>query len=285
MPYIQHFLGNTWYTKRGRRSARAPLVTLHGGPGSGHASMKPYSSLSDSRQVYLYDQLGCGNSAPTAKKRWTVKTFVTELDHLLEAWGIQSFHLLGTSWGGTLALEYHLVRRPPGLLSLTLQSPMVRALDWQRDATRLLKALPAATRKVIRYCHEIGATDSKVYKDAMFEFYSRHVLRDKKALRAQPPRSEGGQNIYQHMWGPSEFQVSGTLKDYDRTAALPSVSVPTLFVCGEFDEATPRTTARYAAKVPGAELEVISNASHIITKEKPATLNRIVGRFLEQHDI
>jgi proline iminopeptidase len=284
MPYIEHALGRTWYTVRGSRAKNIPLIALHGGPGSGHSSMLPYLDLSHSRQVILYDQLGCGRSGLTDKKRWTVATFVRELDLLLKAWGITEFHLLGTSWGGTLALEYHLRKHPGGLKTLTLQSPMVSALDWQRDANKLLKALPDKTRKVIRYCHEIGATDSRVYAQAMFEFYSRHVLRNKLELRKKNPRSKGGQQIYEHMWGPSEFQVTGTLKNFDRTRELSSVNVPTLFVCGEYDESTPRSARKYQSRIKNARLEVVKNASHVIAKERPAVLKRIVGRFLEQND-
>ena len=284
MPYVEHPLGLTWYTKRGSRAKNIPVVVLHGGPGSGHAGMKSYLALAQSRQVYLYDQLGCGRSGVTDKAKWTVTTFVDELALLLKAWDIDRFHLLGTSWGGTLALEYYLRSRDPRLLSLTLQSPMVSSPDWQRDSNRLVRALPEKTRKVIRYCHEIGATDSQVYRDAMFEFYSRHVLRNKKELRKKSPRSENGQNIYNYMWGPSEFQVTGTLKNFDRTKDLAKVGVPTLFVCGEYDESTPQTLRKYQAKVKGARLEVIKNASHAIGKEKPAELNRIVSRFLHQHD-
>ena len=284
MPYITHPLGQTWYSKRGSRSKNIPLIALHGGPGSGHSGMTPYLDLSHSRQVLIYDQIGCGRSSVTDKSRWTVTTFVRELDFLLKAWDITEFHLLGTSWGGTLALEYYLKRRHPGLTTLTLQSPMVSALDWQRDANRLLKALPAPTRKVIRYCHEIKATDSRVYQEAMAEFYSRHVLRNKTELKKKRPRSEGGQKIYQHMWGPSEFQVTGTLKTFDRTKRLSDVDVPTLFVCGEYDESTPRSARKYQTKIKGARLEVIKNASQVITREKPATLNRIVGKFLSEHD-
>ncbi len=96
MPYVKHPLGQTWYAKRGSRAKNIPLIALHGGPGSGHSGMKPYLDLSHSRQVFIYDQIGCGRSSVTDKKKWTVATFVKELDFLLKTWGITKFHLLGT---------------------------------------------------------------------------------------------------------------------------------------------------------------------------------------------
>ena len=46
-------------------------------------------------------------------------------------------------------------------------------------------------------------------------------------------------NLYGYMWGPSEFTISGTLKDYNGTSFLPMIKVPTLFTVGEFDEINP----------------------------------------------
>ena len=249
MPYIEHPLGKTWYIKRGVRKRNIPLIALHGGPGSAHHAMQAYLKLSHSRQVFLYDQIGCGRSSLSGKKHWTIATFVRELDYLLKAWDITRYHLLGASWGATLALEHCLRKHRPGLVSLTLQSPLIKTADWQRDANRLLRALPARARKIIRYCHEIGATDSQVYKDAMLIFYARHVLRNKTELRKNPPKNDNGNKIYQYMWGPSEFQATGTLRNLDRAKDLHKLRIPTLFVCGEHDEATPRTQRKYLAQV------------------------------------
>ncbi len=58
------------------------------------------------------------------------------------------------------------------------------------------------------------------------------------------------EQVYGTMWGPSEFNVLGNLKDFDCVSQLPSVSCPTLFLCGEFDECTPETTRDYASMVP-----------------------------------
>ena len=284
MPYVEHPLGRTWYTKSGFRGKQIPLIALHGGPGSTHRGMLAYLNLSHSREVFIYDQLGCGRSGVTEKKKWTVAAFVRELDHLLKAWNVNQYHLLGTSWGGTLALEHYFSKPRAGLVSLVLQSPLVSAGDWQRDANRLVRGLPEKTRKVIRYCHEIDATDSQVYKDAVMTFNLRHVLRNKTELKKKQPKNVNGEKIYQYMWGPSEFQATGTLKHFDRVKELGKIQIPTLFICGEYDESTPQTLRRYKAKIKHARLEIIPNASHMISKEKPAAVNRVVGRFLAQND-
>ena len=283
MPYIEHRYGKTYYQFRGRATSRGvPMVCLHGGPGGHSRFMTELFKLSDERQVFLYDQVGGGRSSATSKRHWSIATFVDELTILIDAWKLDRFHLFGASWGTTLALEY-LLKRKTGIHSLIFQSPMFSARDWQEDANHLIRKLPAATRKVIDYCHEIGATDSKVYQEAMELYYARHVCRNKsRAKRSREIKNPNGNRIYQYMWGASEFSATGTLKDYDRTDQLSHIRHPTLFVCGHHDEARPSTARRYARAMPNARLAVIPDASHAILSERPARLVRELRHFLDQ---
>ncbi|MBO6555821.1 MAG: proline iminopeptidase-family hydrolase [Pseudomonadales bacterium] len=281
MPYVEHLYGRTWYRKRGSaRSNKLPIICLHGGPGGHSTFMEGLFELADERQVFLYDQVGGGKSSATGKRQWTVPTFVRELEILRETWGIDRFHLFGASWGTTLALEYYL-KHANRVESLLFQSPMFSAKDWQDDANRLIKKLPATERKVIHYCHEIGATDSKVYRDAMKRYYAKHVCRNpKRAKLAATVKNAHGNEVYEYMWGVSEFSSTGTLKDYDRTKSLKTIKVPTLLVCGQYDEATPKTARRYSAQIPDSRFVEIKGASHAILSEKPAQLIKVVRSFL-----
>jgi len=283
MPFIEHRYGKTYYQYRGRRtSGGLPLVCLHGGPGGHSRFMTDLFKLSDERQVFIYDQVGGGRSSATSKRQWTLATFVNELRILVDAWQLDHFHLFGWSWGTTLALEYYL-KRKTGIESLVFQSPLFSARDWQDDANRLIRKLPAPTRKVINYCHEIDATDSRVYQEAMNLYYARHVCRNKvRAKRHREFKNPNGNQVYQHMWGASEFSSTGTLKNYDRAGILPRVDVPSLFVCGQHDEARPSTTRRYVRAMSDARLVVIPEASHAILAEKPARLIKQIRQFLSQ---
>ena len=282
MPYIEHQYGRTFYQRRGSiRAGGLPLVALHGGPGGHSRFMTDLFSLADERQVYIYDQVGGGRSSRTNKRLWKMTTFVRELDYLVKSWGLERFHLFGASWGTTLALEYYLRHRRK-IASLLFQSPMFSASDWQRDADRLVRSLPGRERKVIRYCHEIGATDAQVYQDAMKLYYSRHVCRNRsRARQAAEVRNPHGNAVYEFMWGTSEFNATGTLKNYDRTSELGSIRVPALLVCGQHDEARPATVRRYAAKIDRASFVEIPGTSHAILAEKPKRLVSTLRRFLK----
>ena len=281
MPYIEHALGRTHYTVRGHRSDRPAIVWLHGGPGGMHNPKSRLFDLAEGRQVYAYTQIGSGRSGDLSARRRNISTFVKELRALTEAWQLDRFHLMGGSWGATLALEYYLKHPRQNIKSLVLQSPMLSAHDWQRDANRLIKQLSKEDQKVIRYCHDIGATDSAVYQTVMRRYYRRHVLRDDKKLDAMLQRKNPrGGAIYQHMWGPSEFVATGTLRNHDRTNDFGRVHVPTLIVCGEHDEATPATGRRYAKAFPKGRFDMIPDASHAIWEEKPEQLSRKISAFL-----
>ena len=282
MAKIKHSLGTTYFEKKGKKN-KTPIVCLHGGPGGTSKGQRPMLELSDERQVYIYDQIGGGKSSEITKSKWKIETFVKELDTLVKEWGLTEFYLMGGSWGTTLALEYYLRKKGKGIKGLIFQSPMFSAKDWQDDANELISKLPKQTRKVISFCHQIGATDSKVYKDAIIEYYSRHVYRNKKNLiqRTATNTNPHGEIIYMHMWGPSEFMATGTLKNYNRLPDLGKIKVPTLFICGHYDEATPKTARKYVKKIKGSKLEVIKGASHAILSEKPKEMLKVLRKFLD----
>lgn len=281
MAFIEHKLGKTHYTRKGRNQ-KTPIIWLHGGPGGTHKPDGEVFQLAQDRLVYCYTQIGGGRSSATDKQHWTIKTFVAELSLLIDAWGLDEFHLMGGSWGTTLALEYYLRRRGKGVKSLVFQSPLFSSQDWKADAQRLIKALPADTRHVINTCHEIGATDAQVYQQAMKVYYLAHVIRSRKKLDEMFARQNpNGNLVYEYMWGPSEFEPTGTLKSYDRVSELSRIKVPSMVICGEYDEATPDTGVKYANKIAGCTFSEIKGASHSIWTEKPARIRGVINDFLE----
>ena len=282
MPFIQHKFGKTHYTKKGNGN-KTPIIWLHGGPGGTHDPKSSVFNLADQRKVYCYTQIGSGKSSPTSKKYWTIKTFVEELDLLIKAWGLTEFHLMGGSWGTTLALEYYLRKKGKGVKSIVFQSPMFSAKDWHNDAKKLIQKMSAKDQKIIRYCHEIEATDSKVYKKAMMNYYLKHVLRNKKELlKAFSKPNPTGNQIYEYMWGASEFEPTGTLKTYNQVHQLKKIKIPCLIICGEHDEATPETGIKYANLIEHASFSIIKGASHAIFKEKPQVITKVINQFLAE---
>ena len=155
--YVEwHRAGSTWYEVAGEGDG-TPLLCLHGGPGSTHHYFAPLLELADERPVILYDQLGCGGSAAAAAEtEWSLALFLEELDALRRVLSLERVHLLGTSWGGMLALEHALVRQE-SLASLILSSSLASADEWASEVKRLYDAIElddaAASEKELEARH------------------------------------------------------------------------------------------------------------------------------------
>src|SRR4051812_16052557 len=117
--------------------SRPPVVFLHGGPGGTHSAYLDALPLADERAVILYDQLDSGRSdRPNNPANWTVARFTDEVSAVGRGLGVRRWHVVGHSWGGTIALEYG-ARRRPELAGLVLASPLISTRSWIADANAL----------------------------------------------------------------------------------------------------------------------------------------------------
>jgi 3-oxoadipate enol-lactonase len=67
----------------------------------------------------------------------------------------------------------------------------------------------------------------------------------------------------------------------DLTGDLPSIAAPTLVLAAEHDPATPPEHGRRIAElIPGARFELISNAAHLASVERPDLTTMTILRFL-----
>ncbi|HET9985572.1 MAG TPA: proline iminopeptidase-family hydrolase [Longimicrobiales bacterium] len=281
--YIHVPGGRIWYARMGDGPG-TPLVVIHGGPGSASYGLKVWGALGDERPVIRYDQLGAGKADhPTDTTLFTVARAVRELQALRDSLGLSEVHLYGRSWGA-MVVEAYMGTHPAGVRSVILSSPLVTTAQWERDADSLVRTLPDSMQRAIARHEAAGTTNSAEYRAAMAAYYARYV-------RRLPPRSPadadsaahpGGDLVYSYMWGPSEFAATGTLKHFDGTAWLREIRVPTLFLAGEHDEATPASTARFARLVPGAEFRVIPGSGHATENDNPDALLATVRDFLHR---
>src|SRR5437870_5231538 len=123
----------TWYRIVGDpRAGATPLVVLHGGPGSTHNYFAPLERLAGERPIVLYDQIGCGNSDRPTDIEWNVEVFRDEVAAVREQLGLDRIHLLGTSWGGMLALE-HVLSGEQGIVSMILSSTLANLALWNDE--------------------------------------------------------------------------------------------------------------------------------------------------------
>jgi proline-specific peptidase len=277
IPFRGH---ETWYRSIGDGPG-IPLVCLHGGPGSTHVGLTMLDPLADERRVVLYDQLGSGNSSkPSDPALWTVELFVSELANVRNALGLERVHVLGHSWGGMLAQEYAL-RQPRGLVSLVLSSTLSSSAVWREESLRLRADLAPEVRESLDAHEAAGTTGDPEYEQAMLEFLRRHLCR----LDPWPPIVEEilrstNLEVYNTMWGPSEANPTGILADWDVTPRLGEIHVPTLVLCGRYDEATPSQAETIATALPDAERVIFEESAHLAPLEEPDRYLATVRAFL-----
>lgn len=280
----------TWYRVTGDLGGgRAPLVAVHGGPGSTHDYLLRLAELAaDGRPVVHYDQLGNGGSTHLPAERpdfWTVDLFLDELDNLLAHLGItDGYVLFGQSWGGMLSAA-HAARRPAGLRGLVIANSPASMPVWRQEMAVLRAALPPQAQAELLRHEEGGTTDSPAYFEAAMAFYDRHVCRTKpwpREVAATMMEIYNDPTVYFTMNGPNEFHVVGTLRDFTVEPLLPAIAVPTLVVSGEHDEATPATVRPYAELIPDARWEVVPDSSHMPHVEAPEAFDTVLRKFLAE---
>src|SRR5262249_36956487 len=91
-----------------------------------------------------------------------------------------------------------------------------------------------------------------------------------------------GRDVYHFMWGPSEFNATGPLKDFDRTSRLNQIRVPVLFTAGRYDECTPSAAQSYQSRVPNSKLVIFERSAHMTMLEERNDYVNEVRKFLRE---
>lgn len=273
--------GKIWYEVVGE-GPNPPILLLHGGPGSASFGFDPLRDLDYDGPIIFWDQLGCGRSDSISDSTlMTIENFVDQTERLRRYLDLEEFVLYGHSWGTMLGIDYYL-KYPNDVKAIIFSSPLFSTASWIADADSLIASMPDSIQQSIRFYESIGEYDNPEYKAATELYYDQFVTRKPKPNvdRSQMKLSDGS-NVYGYMWGPSEFTSIGTLRDFDRMEELNSIAVPTLLVCGEFDEASPRTVQGYSQMIPDSRFEVIPDAAHSTLNDNPQEMLKVIGDFLE----
>ena len=128
--------GLTLAWRRLGQPANRSWLALHGGPGSGASPGLWQGFDLHNTQVLAPDQRGSGRSRPAGSLRGQrIGTLIDDLERLRQANGLASWHVLGGSWGATLALSYA-ARHPAAVESLVLRGSFRGS---RREVIRLLR--------------------------------------------------------------------------------------------------------------------------------------------------
>jgi pimeloyl-ACP methyl ester carboxylesterase len=239
-----------------------PLVLLHGGWSDHRAWRWQLDGLSGELSVYAWDTPGCGGSDdPSAG--WRMADYADCLAAWLEAAGIERPHVLGLSWGGTLALE--LYRRHPHVPASHVLAGAYAGWAGSLPPEEVSARLERVERELERPPEEWAAG----YLPGFFGEGPPQELADEIVAMICDLHPAGTRTMLEAM-------AEADLRD-----VLPQVRVPTLLLHGERDARSPLAVARALHEaIPGSQLVVLPGLGHLANAEAPEAFNGAVRDFL-----
>ena len=281
------------WTKRIGNNPRIKVLLLHGGPGATHEYFEAADSYFPAASVeyYYYDQLGSAFSdQPKDPSLWDLPRFVDEVEQVRTALGLDkdNFFLLGQSWGGMLAIEYAL-KHQQHLKGLIISNMMASIPAYNDYANTVL--MPAMDQKALA---EIKALEAKKefenprYMELLIpNFYVTHFLRMPPEQWPEPVSrsfTRLNRQIYVKMQGPSEMGAAGDLVNWDRTADLKNITVPTLVIGARHDTMDPKHMEMMSKSVARGRYLFCANGSHLAMYDDQPTYFNGITSFLKDVD-
>ncbi len=242
-----------------------PLVLLHGGMDDSRSWRRQFDGLADEFTVLAWDAPGCGRSSDVPES-WRISHFAEALAGWLDAIRIERPHILGLSWGSSVALEFY--RRhssvPASLILASAYAGWAGSLPPDEVATRLQSVLLAADNPRETLLQGLpGLLGPAVPQESIDELVD--IWMDSAGSH-----HPGGYRAAAH-----------SMAEADLRNVLPEIRVPTLLLYGELDQRAPLTVAESLhAAIPGAELVVIPGAGHMTNIEAPEEFNGHVRQFI-----
>lgn len=279
------------WTRRVGNNPRLKLLLLHGGPAATHEYFEAFDSFlpAEGVEYYYYDQLGSAYSdQPQDDTLWTIPRFVDEVEQVRVALGLDrsNFCLLGHSWGGMLAIEYALAH-PDHLKCLIISNMMDSIPAYNAYARRvLMPAMDPAQLAEVQQLEASGRTSEPRYMQLLVPMhYEQHFLRRPAASWPDPVNrafAHLNQHVYTLMQGPSELGASGRLVDWDRSADLHRIAVPTLVIGARYDTMDPAWMQAMARRLPRGEYLYLPQGSHMAMYDDQDAYFAGLLRFLHQ---
>jgi pimeloyl-ACP methyl ester carboxylesterase len=243
------------------------LVLLHGGMEDSRSWSRQVSDLSTDHTVFAWDAPGCGQSGDVPET-WRMPDFATALADWLGATGAERPHLLGLSWGSSIALEfYHRYPNIPSSLILASAYAGWAGSLPPRDVSERhagIMAVADATRDDLLRAWP-GVVSRAASKELVEEILN--IAADNTGLR-----HPGGYRAMAH-----------SMAEADLRHILPNIRVPTLLLYGELDERSPLHVAEEMHRtIPKAQLSVIPGVGHLCNAEAPDAFNTHVRDFIRR---
>ena len=278
------------WTKRIGNHPTMKVLLLHGGPGATHEYLEAFDSYFPTAGIeyYYYDQLGSYYSdQPNEPELVELERFVEEVEQVRRTLGLneQNFYLYGQSWGGLLGIEYALKYQQhlKGLIISNMMASIPQYVEYAEKV--LMPGMDTSALAEIKHYEEVREYENPRYMELLYaHHYIYHVLRMPVEEWPEPvTRSFKHLNpsIYVPMQGPSELGASGKLINWDRTADLAKIEVPTLVIGAQYDTMDPKHMEWIATAVQHGRYLYCPNGSHLALYDDQEIYFRGLIQFIQ----
>jgi len=191
-----------------------------------------------------------------------------DLERVIGAFAVNKAHVVGTSMGGRIALEFY-AHYPHRFATLTLAGVHTRFKSFSEADQR--KFVESRSKPLV----EDGMEPAQLAPLVIGKLVGPRASGEAK-LRGIKAMSRLHKNSY--------LKTVEATTTFDREHVLQEITVPTLVIGGEFDPLTPPdVTKAIAEKVKQAEYHLMFDVGHLSNLEHPVEFNRVAGQFVERY--
>ncbi|MFF4229617.1 alpha/beta fold hydrolase [Streptomyces sp. NPDC001820] len=246
-----------------------PVVLLHGTPFSSYVWRAVARSLARRHQVFVWDMPGYGASQMFADQDVSLAAQARVFTELLAYWGLEEPLVVAHDFGGAVSLRAHLLHGAR-YRALALVDPVALA-PWGSPFFRLVgrnsevfeQLPPALHHALVR--EYMSSASSPGLHPAVLDRLVRPWLGDL-----------GQAAFYRQIAQADQLYTDEVQGRYGE------ISIPALVCWGENDAWIPVAKGReLAARIPGAQLELIAGAGHLVQEDAPAELTAALIAFLQ----
>lgn len=250
-----------------------PLLLLHGFTGSSQNWEPLVPTFAEQYTVVRVDLLGHGQTdAPTNPQRYSMHHAATALQKIMANLRYPSYHLLGYSMGGRLAL-YTAAQYADTVQTLTLESASPglatadeRAERMQRDDVLANRVEDEGISAFVDFWENIPLFSSQ----ASVTEADRQRLRDQRLTNCPTGLA-------------NSLRGMGTGAQPSQWQSLPDLTMPVLLITGTLDTKFTRIADEMAEHIPNVQRAAITGAGHTVHFEQPIAYSQTVLEFLDAH--
>jgi pimeloyl-ACP methyl ester carboxylesterase len=252
--------------------AGPPLLLLNGIAMSAPSWQPVAAPLAEQFTVIRCDLRGqlMSPGPPPADVADHVRDVVELLDHL----GLDSVHVLATSFGGAVGalLAARHPERVRSLLSIASADGFtdVMATEVARWREATVRSLEGPDRGVLS-----DILEPVVYSPAYVEAHREERYLRRRQIAALPTE-----------WFEGLVGLLDSAESFSLRAELGAIKCSTLVVAAEFDGFIPLERCRgLAENIPGADFKIIKGAGHAVVVEQPDTVVNLALEFFQRFSI